>query len=80
MIKEAQDDKKIISNISDEDFEFNISPEYLYLGERHEEIEGLTKKFVKLFGKPNNDTYDPAQYYKDIAFEAQDRLEKTLYN
>ena len=72
--------EKILFWYDDENgnFEFDVDPEYTYIGEESKLREGLTKKFTALFGKPAKDAENPEQYYRDIAFEAQNRLEKTL--
>ena len=61
------------------EFEFSVDPEFLYLCERYSENKHLTLKMIEVFGKPSENSYDPEQYYKDVALESQDRLEKTLY-
>ena len=68
----------IWENDSKGNFDYTIDPKYIYLGERFSKNKHLTKKLINLFGNPCTDSFNPDQYYKDIAYEAQDRLEKTL--
>ena len=42
------------------------------------EASETTTTMVSMFGKPNNKPKEPEQYYKDIAFAAQLKLEETL--
>ena len=62
----------------DDQFEFEVDPEYVYLGERSIKNPFLTKKLLETFGDPAEKVETPSQYYKDVAFEIQDRFEKTL--
>lgn len=63
---------------SNGDFDFYIDPTFIYIGKVSKFSSKLTQKLLDLFGKPSKDSYDPDQYYKDIAFEVQRRLELTL--
>ena len=59
-------------------FDFSVDPEYVYLGERTNCNKAITKKLIDTFGEASDSEETPSQYYKDIAYEIQDRLEKTL--
>jgi len=60
------------------DFEFGVDPQYVYLDERSKSNAFLTQRLIDTFGEPCSDASDPPQYYKDVAYEIQDRFEKTL--
>lgn len=76
----AEKIKKILEFKTDEngEFEFDVDATYIYLSERDPEHPHLTKKFLELFGTPSEKTSDPAQYYKDVAYEIQDAFEKLI--
>lgn len=76
----AEKIKKIIIWEEDDDgnFEFSVDATYIYLSERLPDNPGLTKKLVDLFGPPAKRSDNPDQYYKDLAYEIQDRFEQTL--
>jgi len=59
-------------------FDFFVDAEYVYLGERSEVNGSMTKKFIDVFGEVSESMETPSQYYKDVAYEIQDRFEKTL--
>ena len=59
-------------------FDFSVDPEYVYIGERDKRNKAITKKLIDTFGEAAESVETPSQYYKDIAYEIQDRLEKTL--
>ena len=59
-------------------FDFRVNPEFLYMAERDPEMPMLTRHFVETFGAPCQETSDPPQAYKDLAYAFQDRFEKTL--
>ncbi|MFC1665945.1 carbamoyltransferase [Pseudomonadota bacterium] len=61
------------------EFEFGVDPRYIYLDKRSSILPSLTQRFIDDFGDPCGDDYDPPQYYRDVAYEIQDRFEKTLY-
>ena len=59
-------------------FGFSVDPEYLYCSRRNRVLPSLTERFIELFGPPASPGEPLSQYHKDVAFAAQDRLEKTL--
>ncbi len=76
----AEKIERILQWTEDDDglFEFSVDPEYVYLGERADCNKALTKKLIDTFGEASESMETPSQYYKDIAYEIQDRFEKTL--
>ena len=72
--------EKILQWKEDDDgfFDFSIDPEYVYIGERNKSNKAITKKLIDTFGDVADSIETPSQYYKDIAYEIQDRFEKTL--
>ena len=66
----------LVGNAPEDDF--YVDPEYIYIGERHDGVPGLTRKLTDTFGAPSEDSYDPKQYYKDLAYEVQSHMEETL--
>jgi len=76
----AEKIEKILQWTEDDDglFEFSVDPEYVYLGERADSNKAMTKKLIDTFGEASESMETPLQYYKDIAYEIQDRFEKTL--
>ena len=76
----AEKIEKILQWKKDDDgfFDFSVDPEYVYIGERDKSNKSITKKLIDTFGEAADSVETPSQYYKDIAYEIQDRLEKTL--
>lgn len=76
----AEKIERILQWTEDDDglFEFSVDPEYVYLGERADCNKALTQKLIDTFGEASESMETPSQYYKDIAYEIQDRFEKTL--
>ena len=75
----AEKIKKILYWETDNgEFEFGVDSGYVYLDERNKDNVYLTQRLIDAFGEPSTDAYDPPQYYKDVAYEIQDRFEKTL--
>jgi carbamoyltransferase len=61
------------------EFDFEVDSKFVYLDEKYESDKNFTKRFIEIFGKPALQNQEEVEeYYKDIAFEIQDRFEKTL--
>lgn len=77
----AQKIEKILKWTTDEngEFDFEVDSRYVYLDGRSLINKDFTACFIETFGKPAPQKQEEVEtYYKDVAYEIQDRFEKTL--